>query len=81
LVSIGAGYLLAWEFMLVLVIYLVMMLLYSKWLKHIPILDVLILAAGFVLRVHAGVTLISVERFSGFMVMTLLSLFLSASAG
>jgi len=25
-----------------------MMLAYSKWLKHIPILDVLILAAGFV---------------------------------
>jgi 4-hydroxybenzoate polyprenyltransferase len=64
--------------MLVLVIYLVMMLLYSKWLKHIPILDVLILAAGFVLRVHAGVTLISVERFSPwlYVVMTLLSLFL-----
>src|SRR4030042_1472313 len=78
LVSIGLGYLLAWEFMLVLVIYLVMMLLYSKWLKHIPILDVLILAAGLVLRVHAGVTLISVERFSPwlYVVMTLRSLFL-----
>ncbi len=78
LISLSVGYLLAWEFMLVLVIYLVMMLLYSKWLKHIPILDVLILAAGFVLRVHAGVTLISVERFSPwlYVVMTLLSLFL-----
>jgi len=39
---------------------------------------VLILAAGFVLRVHAGVTLIDVERFSPwlYVVMSLLSLFL-----
>jgi 4-hydroxybenzoate polyprenyltransferase len=51
---------------------------YTKWLKHIPIVDVLVIAAGFVLRVHAGVTLISVERFSPwlYVVMTLLSLFL-----
>jgi 4-hydroxybenzoate polyprenyltransferase len=51
---------------------------YSKWLKHIPIIDVLIISAGFVLRVHAGVTLIQVERFSPwlYVVMTLLSLFL-----
>jgi hypothetical protein len=34
------------------------------WLKHFAILDVLVIAAGFVLRVHAGVTLITVERFS-----------------
>jgi hypothetical protein len=30
----------------------------------VPILDVIIIALGFVLRVHAGVTLITVERFS-----------------
>jgi 4-hydroxybenzoate polyprenyltransferase len=41
-----------------------LMLLYSRWLKHIPILDVLVISAGFVLRVHAGVTLITIERFS-----------------
>jgi len=51
---------------------------YSKWLKHVPIIDVFIIAAGFVLRVGAGVTLIQVERFSPwlYVVMTLLSLFL-----
>jgi 4-hydroxybenzoate polyprenyltransferase len=51
---------------------------YSKWLKHVPIVDVFIIATGFVLRVHAGVTLIQVERFSPwlYVVMTLLSLFL-----
>jgi 4-hydroxybenzoate polyprenyltransferase len=43
-----------------------------------PILDVLILAAGFVLRVHAGTTIITVERFSPwlYVLMTLLALYL-----
>jgi 4-hydroxybenzoate polyprenyltransferase len=39
-------------------------LLYSLWLKHAAIIDVLIIAAGFVLRVAAGVSLIQVSRFS-----------------
>jgi len=39
-------------------------LLYSMWLKHAAIIDVLIIAAGFVLRVAAGVSLIQVSRFS-----------------
>ncbi len=62
--ALPKAFLLAPSFAAVLVIYFVMMVAYTKWLKHIPILDVMILAAGFVLRVHAGVTLISVERFS-----------------
>lgn len=76
--TLALGYLLAWQFDLVLAVYLAMMLAYSKWLKHIPILDVLILAAGFVLRVHAGTTLIVVQRFSPwlYVVMTLLALYL-----
>lgn len=72
------SFLLAWQFALVLLIYFAMILAYSKWLKHIPILDVMIIAAGFVLRVHAGTTLITVERFSPwlYVLMTLLALFL-----
>ena len=58
------AYLLEPAFAGVLAFYFVMMLAYTKWLKHIPILDVMIIATGFVLRVHAGVTLIEVERFS-----------------
>ncbi len=77
-ISIGLGFLLSPEFAAVLAAYLLINLAYSKWLKHIPILDVLIIATGFVLRVHAGVTLIHVERFSPwlYVVMTLLALFL-----
>ena len=78
LISLGLGYFLAPSFAWVLALYFLLNLAYSKWLKHVPILDVLMLAAGFVLRVHAGVTLIAVERFSPwlYVVMTLLSLFL-----
>src|SRR3990172_6034870 len=76
--TLGLAFLLAPGFEAVLVIYFILNMAYSKWLKHIPIIDVLIIAAGFVLRVHAGVTLIQVERFSPwlYVVMTLLSLFL-----
>jgi 4-hydroxybenzoate polyprenyltransferase len=77
-ITLGLGYLLAPAFAGVVGLYFLINLAYSKWLKHIPIVDVLILAAGFVLRVGAGVTLIHVERFSPwlYVVMTLLSLFL-----
>ena len=61
---IPKAYLLSPAFAVVLAVYFVMMLAYTKWLKHIPILDVMIIAAGFVFRVHSGVTLIEVERFS-----------------
>jgi len=78
LLAIGLGFLLDWQFALTVLVYFCMILVYSKWLKHVPILDVLILAAGFVLRVHAGTTLIIVERFSPwlYVLMTLLALYL-----
>ena len=78
LFTLAAAALLAWEFALTLLVYFALMLAYSKWLKHVLILDVLVLAAGFVLRVHAGTTLIVVERFSPwlYVLMTLLALYL-----
>ena len=76
--NFAISYFLAPGFEAVVIIYFLLNMAYTKWLKHIPIVDVLVIAAGFVLRVHAGVTLISVERFSPwlYVVMTLLSLFL-----
>jgi len=76
--TLAAAYWLAPAFSAVIALYFIINLAYSKWLKHIPIVDVLIIAAGFVLRVHAGVTLIHVQRFSPwlYVVMTLLALFL-----
>jgi 4-hydroxybenzoate polyprenyltransferase len=52
------------EFALILYGYLALMVAYSFWLKNIVIVDVLTLAAGFVLRVAAGVVVIDAERFS-----------------
>jgi 4-hydroxybenzoate polyprenyltransferase len=77
-ISLAAGYLLAPPFAYVIGLYFLINLAYSKWLKHIPIIDIFIISSGFVLRVHAGVTLIQVQRFSPwlYVVMTLLSLFL-----
>jgi 4-hydroxybenzoate polyprenyltransferase len=78
IISLGAGYLLSPAFALVVIGYFLLNVAYSKWLKHILIVDVLVLAAGFVLRVVAGVAVIHVERFSPwlYVVMTLLSLYL-----
>ncbi len=58
--------------------YLVNNLLYTLWLKDVVIIDVLSIAAGFVLRVGAGVAVIPTERFSPwiYVCMTLLALFL-----
>jgi 4-hydroxybenzoate polyprenyltransferase len=56
--------LLSLEFALIGLTYLVLNLAYSAWLKNAPILDVMILASFYVLRVAAGVSLIVVTRFS-----------------
>jgi 4-hydroxybenzoate polyprenyltransferase len=76
--ALSLGYWLAPAFAALLSMYFVINLLYSRWLKHVPILDVLIIAAGFVLRVAGGVTLITVERFSPwlYMITVLFSLYL-----
>jgi 4-hydroxybenzoate polyprenyltransferase len=58
------SYLLSPGFALVSLAYLLLNLAYSKWLKHVTIIDVLAIALGFVFRVAAGVTLIHVARFS-----------------
>jgi len=80
MIAIPLGYLLSPLFALILTAYLVINLLYSRWLKHVSILDVLIVSSGFVLRVAAGVILISpVERFSPwlYMITILFSLYIA----
>lgn len=62
--SLGFAFLLNSTFGLILTSYYIANLLYSFWLKHAPIIDVLIVASGFLLRVGAGVSLITVQRFS-----------------
>ncbi|MCX6072523.1 MAG: decaprenyl-phosphate phosphoribosyltransferase [Chloroflexi bacterium] len=77
-VALIGGFALGTAFGLVLSGFLALNLLYSFWLKHVPIIDVFIIAAGFVLRVAAGVSLIVVTRFSPwlYVCMTLLALYI-----
>jgi len=49
-----------WTFVIP-VAYLFINILYSKWLKHIPIIDVVIIVTGFVLRVMFGGVSINIE--------------------
>ena len=78
LIIIPLAYLLSPGFCLILLLYLVLNLSYSRWLKHIVIIDVFVLASFYVIRVVAGLTLIEVSRFSPwlYVVTTLLALYI-----
>jgi 4-hydroxybenzoate polyprenyltransferase len=65
-------------FLAVAVIYLALQSLYSGWLKHIVIIDVLTVAIGFVLRAVAGAVAVNVEISHWLLVCTiLLALFIA----
>ncbi len=65
----------------IVVLYLVMQIGYSFVLKNVVIVDVLTIAAGFVLRVGGGAALVDAERFSPwlYVCMVLLALFMGLS--
>ncbi len=65
-------------FLIVLLSYVVIQgLLYSYWLKHVVILDILVIAAGFVLRTVAGAVVLDIVITSWLLVcMGLLAVFL-----
>jgi decaprenyl-phosphate phosphoribosyltransferase len=63
----------------VLLVYIVLNLLYSTWLKRVPVVDIFCVAAGFVLRVYAGAVVIDVPLSSWMLVTTLaIALYLAA---
>lgn len=62
--SLVAGYFISPELSLILLLYLVVQVAYTFWLKHVVLLDAIAIAAGFILRIAAGVVVIEVERFS-----------------
>ena len=75
--SLGAATLLGRGAALVLGIYLIVNLLYSRVLKHVVILDVMTLSSGFVLRVVAGGLAVGVPLSTWLLLCTsLLALFL-----
>lgn len=77
---IALGVYLSPSFAMVLVAYIVTVMLYSFVLKHQPILDIMAIAAGFLLRVLSGAVIIGVEASSWLLLCTTaLCLFLAAN--
>ena len=80
-VALPLAYLLDPAFAAIAVGYLAIITLYSFWLKNVVILDVIIVAAGFVLRVAAGVVVVDATRFSPWLVLCMVfgALFIAIS--
>jgi len=64
LLSLSVAFWLDWRFGAIGAFYFILNSAYSFRLKHMVILDVLVLATGFVLRVAAGTVLVDAVRFS-----------------
>ncbi len=79
LVAIGVSLLVSPPLTLVLLGYLALHIAYSFWLKNIVLIDVFTIAAGFILRVVAGIVVIDVTHFSPWLYICagLLALFLA----
>lgn len=75
---VAAGLLQPWTLGVVL-LYMALTTLYSVKLKHVPVVDLFVLAVGFVLRVWAGAVAVGVVL-SGWMFITTLSLALYLAA-
>jgi 4-hydroxybenzoate polyprenyltransferase len=66
------------QYFLILIIYFITNVLYSYYLKHVVIIDIMIIALGFVLRAIGGAVIINVPFTPWFLLCTmLLSLFLA----
>lgn len=76
--SLSLSFLLSIELFVVLLIYFILNILYSIKLKHIAILDIFIIATGFVLRLFAGSAVTGIELSMWIIIMTfLLAIFLA----
>lgn len=77
-VSMGGALVLSYPFALILAIYFGMNMAYTYFLKHISILDITIIAVGFVLRIYGGAVLIDTDPSMWIVLVTfLLALFLA----
>ena len=75
--AVVASFYLSPQFGLVIICYWLVNFAYSKYLKHVVIIDVMVIALGFVLRAVGGAVVINVEISSWLIICTtLLALFL-----
>jgi len=77
---ISLGYIIHISLLFVLLLYVFNNIVYSKYLKHLPIFDVLSIAFGFVLRLVSGIYILDIQPTSWIVLCTFfLALFLGIS--
>lgn len=80
--ALVTSYMLSFEFFFITVIYLILQLSYSIFLKHIAVIDILALAGGYILRVYAGEVSIGFQyHISVWLLLTTISLSLFLAVG
>jgi len=80
IICLTGAFLINISFFMALGVYVVLQVSYSFWLKHVVILDVFLIAAGFFIRVIAGGLVIEVQISPWLIICTiLLALFLALS--
>src|SRR6266446_3500751 len=76
--ALGGSVAISWRFAGVAAAYALLLTAYSVWLKHLVLVDVLVVAVGFVLRAVGGAVAIDVEISGWLLICTiLLALFLA----
>lgn len=79
-VSLPLARFVSFFFFLSCLVYLILQIFYTLWIKHIPILDLLAIATGFILRVYAGAFVIEAHM-SVWFLLTVISLSLFLAVG
>ncbi len=79
-ISLLGSFSISGAFFLLALVYLCLQLSYSIFLKHIAVIDILALAAGYILRVYAG-EIISGFHISAWLLLTTISLSLFLAIG
>ena len=59
-----------WQTVVVVAVYVALIVTYSVWLKHVPVLDIVAIASGFVLRAAGGAVAVDVPMSSWFVLCT-----------
>lgn len=80
LISLIGSYLIAPPFFIIAFGYLLLQLSYTAFFKHLMIIDILALAAGYILRVYAG-EIVSGSHISAWLLLTTISLSLFLVVG
>lgn len=80
IISLLFAWTLSFFFYLSCIGYLVLQVLYTLWIKHVPIVDLLAIATGFIIRIYAGAFVIDAHM-SVWFLFTVISLSLFLAVG